>query len=91
MLSFSIEGLTSFSIAPIKFIFSLGLFSLLVVALINGYSIFRKLSGLVVSGWTSLMLSVWFLGGLLLISVSILGVYIGKVFFRSEKSTEIHH
>lgn len=80
MISFSIEGLTSFSIAPIKAILSLGVIALIISIGITCYSITRKYLGYTVSGWTSLMISLWIIGGLQLISISILGVYIGKIF-----------
>lgn len=82
MIGFSIEGLTSFSIAPIKFILSLGMISLFVALIITIYSISRKVMGDTVSGWTSMMISLWILGGLQLISISIIGLYIGKIFME---------
>lgn len=82
MISFSIEGLTSFSIAPIKFILSLGMISLVVATIITIYSLSRKIIGETVSGWTSMMISLWILGGLQLISISIIGLYIGKIFME---------
>lgn len=82
MISFSIEGLTSFSIAPIKFILSLGMIALVVAMIITVYSISRKLMGNTVAGWTSMMISLWVIGGLQLISISIIGLYIGKIFME---------
>ena len=82
MISFSIEGLTSFSIAPIKFILLLGMISLVVALIITIYSISKKIMGDTVSGWTSMMISLWILGGLQLISISIIGLYIGKIFME---------
>lgn len=82
MISFSIEGLTSFSIAPIKFILSLGMIALIVAIVITGYTLSRKILGETVSGWTSMMISMWVLGGLQLISISIIGLYIGKIFIE---------
>lgn len=82
MISFSIEGLTSFSIAPIKFILSLGMIALVVAMIITVYSISRKLLGNTVTGWTSMMISLWVIGGLQLISISIIGLYIGKIFME---------
>ncbi len=82
MISFSIEGLTSFSIAPIKFILALGMVSLVVATIITIYALSRKVLGETVSGWTSMMISLWILGGLQLISISIIGLYIGKIFME---------
>ena len=80
MLSFALDGITSFSIRPIRLVWSLGLLacSLAVVAAV--YSLAAWLMGNSVGGWTSLMISIWFLGGVQLISVGVIGEYIGKIY-----------
>jgi glycosyltransferase involved in cell wall biosynthesis len=85
MLSFSIDGITSFSAKPIRMIFMIGLILLLIdiaVAVWVGISYF---SHHVISGWTSIILSIWFLGSLTLMAIGIVGEYIGKIY------TEVKH
>lgn len=80
MLSFSIDGITSFSSRPIRYIFLLGMIFLLVDIAIAIYVLFSYFHGTAVPGWASIMLSIWFVGGCILISLGIVGEYIGKIF-----------
>lgn len=80
MLHFALDGITSFSIAPIHLILYLGLLTVAVSIICMIYVIAEKVSGHVVSGWSSLMISIWLLGGVQLISISVIGEYIGKIF-----------
>lgn len=80
MLHFALDGITSFSIAPIHLILYLGLITVLISIICMIYTIVEKCLGHVVSGWSSLMISIWLLGGIQLISVSVIGEYIGKIF-----------
>ena len=83
MLSFSIDGITSFSARPMRWIFMVGMTLLLIDILVGLYVLIAYLSSThLVPGWTSLMLSVWFLGSLILISIGIVGEYIGKIFIE---------
>ena len=82
MLSFSIDGITSFSARPMRWIFGTGLSLLVIDVLISIYVLVALISGTAVSGWSSLMLSVWFLGSLILIAIGIVGEYIGKIFIE---------
>lgn len=84
MLSFAFDGITSFSIKPIRFILFLGIFIFFVSLLILIYSIIRYFHGAVIWGWTSLMVSIWALGGLQLFAIGIIGEYIGKVYLESK-------
>lgn len=81
MLSFSIDGITSFSARPMRWIFMTGLL-LLVVALAVTVYVFVSyfFSDHIEAGWASLMLSVWILGSMILIAIGIVGEYIGKIF-----------
>jgi glycosyltransferase involved in cell wall biosynthesis len=80
MLSFAWDGITSLSVTPIRFVTLAG-FALFVISLLAAlYSIIQKLAGNTVSGWTSLMLSIWFVGGIQLISLGLIGEYIGKIY-----------
>lgn len=80
MINFAFDGVTSFSVAPIHLIFNVGLAIVLVSILMMIYALVRKTMGDVVTGWSSLMLSIWFLGGVQLVSISLIGEYVGKVF-----------
>ena len=80
MLSFSIDGITSFSSTPIRMIFLLGIILLILDVIMSIYVFISYFGHDVIPGWTSLMLSVWFLGSLILIGLGVVGEYIGKIF-----------
>ncbi|EDX42755.1 glycosyltransferase family 2 protein [Limosilactobacillus reuteri] len=80
MLHFALDGITSFSIAPIHLILYLGMLTVIFSIIMMIYTLVEKINGHIVSGWASLMISIWFLGGVQLISISIIGEYIGKIF-----------
>lgn len=80
MIHFAFDGITSFSIAPIHLILYLGLLTVIISIICMIYTIIEKCMGHVVTGWSSLMISIWLLGGIQLISISVIGEYIGKIF-----------
>ena len=80
MLNLAIDGITSFSAKPIEGIIYIGLFFLIISSFITIYVLYGLLAGLAIAGWASIMLSIWFVGGVLLICIGIIGVYIGKIF-----------
>ena len=81
MLSFSIDGITSFSARPMRWIFMTGLTLLFTDILVAIYVFVSLLvSDHISAGWASLMLSVWALGSLILMAIGIVGEYIGKIF-----------
>ncbi|MEY8441557.1 glycosyltransferase family 2 protein [Lactobacillaceae bacterium 24-114] len=80
MLHFALDGITSFSIAPIHLILYLGVLTVLISVGCMIYTLVEKIMGHVTTGWSSLMISIWFLGGIQLISISVIGEYIGKIF-----------
>lgn len=82
MLSFAVAGITSFSIKPVRMVFSLGLLFVIVAACIFGYTMYRYFQHEVIEGWTSLMLSIWFCTGVLLLGLGIIGEYVGKIFME---------
>lgn len=84
MLSFAFEGITSLSVKPIQLIFNLGILicTMSVIAII--YFLFRHFTNNTVSGWTSLITSIWFLGGLQLVAIGLIGEYIGKVYLETK-------
>ncbi|AUJ29474.1 glycosyltransferase family 2 protein [Liquorilactobacillus hordei] len=79
MLAFAWNGITSFSIIPVRFILALGIFTSSLGVVMFFYSIITKWLGLTVHGWSSLMVSIWVLGGLQMISLGLIGEYIGKI------------
>ena len=80
MISFSIDGITSFSTAPLKFITFAGLTMTLVALIIIVYALYEHFTGRTIEGWTSILVSRWFLGGVVTTGVGITGVYIGKIY-----------
>lgn len=82
MLSFSVDGITSFTARPIRFIFFLGLFLLLLDIVVAVYVFISYFKHNYDAGWPSLMLSVWFLGSLILMALGIVGEYISKIFIE---------
>lgn len=82
MLNFAVEGITSFSIRPIRSIFLVGVVSLLLTISVGIYVLVAILLGRSYPGWASLMLSLWFLGSLILVALGIIGEYIGKIYLE---------
>ena len=80
MIKFAMDGITSFSTVPIKLIMNLGLLLVIIGIILFIYTIVQKILGHVNAGWSSLMVSIWVLGGVQLICLSIIGEYIGKIF-----------
>ncbi|MFC6294079.1 glycosyltransferase family 2 protein [Lactiplantibacillus daoliensis] len=80
MISFALDGITSFSVAPIKAIMSLGVVVIVISLIMMIYALVRFFTGNVTNGWASLMTSLWFLGGVQLVGISIIGEYIGKIY-----------
>ena len=84
MLHFAFDGVTSLSIKPIRLITTLGMFIFLLSIGILIYSIIRHFLGYTALGWSSIMVSVWALGGLQILSIGIIGEYIGKIYLESK-------
>ncbi|EID45512.1 glycosyltransferase family 2 protein [Parageobacillus thermoglucosidasius] len=80
MLSFAFDGITSFSIAPIRFITFIGFLAFFLSSIAGIYALAVKLLGHAESGWTSIIISIWFIGGLLLMGIGLIGEYIGKIY-----------
>ncbi len=80
MLNFAWDGITSFSVKPLRFICTLGFVILFISIIIMIYSLVRKLTGNTIDGWTFLNISIWFIGGLQMISLGIIGEYVGKMY-----------
>lgn len=82
MVALAVDGVTSFTARPMTFIFLIGLSLLLIDIVVAIWVLVSYFTGSAVSGWTSLILSVWFLGSLILMSIGILGEYIGKIYIE---------
>lgn len=84
MISFAFDGITSFSIKPITLISAVGTLIIIVSLIAAIYSLISYFCGNTVPGWTSLILSIWFLGGVQLLSVGLIGQYIGKIYVETK-------
>ena len=82
MISFAIEGITSFSVRPIRMIFTVGVIFLVITITVSIYVLISILQGKTYPGWASIMLSMWFIGSLLLISLGIIGEYVSKIYLE---------
>lgn len=80
MVLFAVDGITSFSVAPIRLLLVLGSVIFMIGVVMGIYAIIQKIFGAVVPGWTSLIVSLWLIGGIQLIGIGVLGEYIGKIF-----------
>ena len=85
MLSFAVEGITSLSTRPIRMITMLGFFIFLISIVMLIYSVVRYFMGATIPGWTTLMVSLWAIGGLILFSLGIVGEYIGKIYMETKR------
>jgi glycosyltransferase involved in cell wall biosynthesis len=82
MISFAFDGITSFSIKPMSFITGMGVFVILCAVAFSIFTFHSYLTGNVVRGWASTVLSIWFIGGLLLFSIGMVGQYVGKIYIE---------
>ncbi len=84
MLAFAFDGITSFSVKPMRLILNLGalIFAASIIALL--WSFIAKWTGHAVSGWASLMSSIWLIGGIQLLSLGVIGEYIGKIYSETK-------
>ena len=80
MLQFSIDGITSFSVAPLRWITYIGLAMTLVSIAMIVFALVEHSQGKTIEGWTSMLVSLWFIGGVITTGVGITGVYIGKIY-----------
>lgn len=90
MLNFAIDGITSFSVKPLRLIFLLGILFVLVALCIVIYVLLSVAAGNNYPGWASIMLSIWFVGGCILISLGIVGEYIGKIYTEVKRRPRYH-
>lgn len=98
MLNFALDGITSFSVKPIRFITATGFLISIISVIMFIYTIVRHILGFTVVGWSSLIISLWFLGGVQILSIGVIGEYIGKIYMETKarprfiiESYVIHH
>ena len=85
MLNFAVDGITSFSVKPVRMVLSIGLIFVLIAICIFVYTLASYLNGKAISGWASIILSIWFIGGCILIGLGIIGEYIGKIYIEVKR------
>ncbi len=90
MLDFAIDGITSFSVRPVRMIFWVGIAFALTALGIGIYVLVRLFSGATIEGWASLMLSIWFCTGIMLMALGVVGEYIGKIYIEVKRRPRWH-
>ncbi|MBL4954431.1 glycosyltransferase [Neobacillus sp. YIM B02564] len=85
MLAFAFDGITSFSVSPIRFVLVMGMISFLLSLAFGSYFLTLKFLGYTQTGWTSLITSIWLIGGLQLIAIGLIGEYIGKIYKETKQ------
>ena len=84
MLAFALEGITSLSVKPLRLITGLGFLIFVISLIMIVYNVVRWAAGSTVPGWASLSCSVWLMGGLILLSLGVVGEYIGKIYMENK-------
>ena len=84
MLTFAFDGITSFSIKPIRFITAFGVVTLLLSIIFAIYALVSYFVHKTVAGWTSTVLSIWFFGSIQLIAIGVVGEYTGKIYLETK-------
>ncbi|MFH1512097.1 MAG: glycosyltransferase, partial [Bacillota bacterium] len=85
MLAFAIDGITSFSVKPLRMITTLGIIILVISLLMLIYTLISWILGKTVIGWTSTLASIWMIGGIQLFCLGVIGEYIGKIYNESKR------
>ena len=90
MINFALDGITSFSVQPLRLITSFG-FVVVFLSIVAGvYALVAYLTGTAVAGWTSMLISIWFIGGAILLSMGVIGEYIGKIYKEVKRRPRYH-
>ncbi len=84
MVSFALEGITSLSVKPLRMITGLGFLVFFASLIMIIYNVVRWATGNTVTGWASIACSVWLIGGLILLSLGVIGEYLGKLYLESK-------
>lgn len=90
MLGLALDGITAFSVRPLHLLINMGIFFLIIAFGIGVYVVHAMIAGTAVPGWSSLILSIWLVGGFLLIAMGIVGIYVGKIFTEVKRRPLYH-
>ena len=85
MLAFAFEGITSLSVKLIRFITVGGALMISIATLVFFYTLYSYFAGFARPGWSSMMISMWFIGGMIMISLGIVGEYVGKIYLETKE------
>lgn len=85
MVAFAVDGITSFSVVPLRLVTAVGGLFVFVALAMLVYAVASLIHGSAVSGWTSLMVSIWLVGGVLMVSLGVVGEYVGKIYLESKR------
>ncbi|MBR3326491.1 MAG: glycosyltransferase family 2 protein [Atopobiaceae bacterium] len=84
MVSLAIDGITSFSVTPLRMVTIAGSVFVVISLLALVYALVSLAMGTTVGGWTSLLISIWFVGGAIMVSLGIVGEYVGRIYLESK-------
>ena len=90
MLRLALNGITAFSVRPLFLVYNIGILFLIVAFMIGIYVTYSLVVGHVVQGWASLILSIWLVGGFILIAMGIMGTYIGQIYSETKRRPLYH-
>lgn len=90
MVAFAVEGVTSFSTAPIRMVAAAGAVFLVIALVMLVWSLLSAFLGSTEPGWASLMVSLWFIGGAVMLSLGVVGEYVGKCYLESKRRPRWH-
>ena len=90
MINFALDGITSFSIQPLRLITTFGFIVVLLSVVAGIYALVAYITGSAVAGWTSMLISLWFIGGAILLSMGVIGEYIGKIYKEVKRRPKYH-
>lgn len=80
MLNFAWDGITSFSVKPIRLVLNMGLIMFIISIIVLLYCLVIKLLGHAVAGWTFIVCSIWIVGAVQMLAIGLIGEYIGKIY-----------
>lgn len=85
MINFAVDGITSFSIKPIRLILNVGIILFIISIIMILYALINKIIGNTVSGWTFIVCSIWLIAGVQMMSLGVIGEYIGKIYNETKR------
>ena len=85
MINFAVDGITSFSVKPIRLILNVGIIIFIISIIMILYALINKIIGNTVSGWTFIVCSIWLIAGVQMMSLGVIGEYIGKIYNETKR------